>query len=189
MRLHFHFLIVGFCILGLTGCMSISPGFALDDDDVIVHIYSGSRFPKENGAFLRVFAVPFDDSAFDIGVGYEAKTDFNAVLSVFVYPSEGKSLESELSRVSSDIKEVTPEAHSIETWEVSWFDPPATGKAVLFAFEGDFFEKTANLLSELQLYAIGEWFVLVRMTTETNSRDQAVEEMEDLLPRITGPSY
>ena len=189
MRLHFHFLIVGFCILGLTGCMSISPGFALDDDDVIVHIYSGSRFPKENGAFLRVFAVPFDDSAFDIGVGYEAKTDFNAVLSVFVYPREEKSLESELARLSSDVKEVTPEAHSIETWEVSWFNPPAARKAVLFAFRREFFEETTNLLSELQLYAIGKWFVLVRMTTETNSRDQAVEEMKDLLTRITGPSY
>lgn len=97
----------------VAGCVSVPLGFRPGPSGDFVHIHSGMRFPKTVGKFVRAATGMFDGAGYDIGVDYHLDEPARVVMTVYVYPSEGRTLTGEFDKVNDDIRTMHPDAVKI----------------------------------------------------------------------------
>jgi hypothetical protein len=176
--------LVAACVF-IVGCATVPIGFRSDSSGDYVHIHSGMRFPKTVGAFKRAATFMFDGAGYDIGVDYRREEPFRVVVTVYVYPAEGQSVEKGFERVANEIATVHSDAFKLseDATEHRHGDKTYTGKSAVFAFRGD----GQELVSSASLFQYGSWFILYRATSERIHHTEASAGVETFVSALSWP--
>lgn len=151
----------------------------------LVHKDSGIAFPSRLGSFLRVTGNQYDDQGRDISVGYNG--DIPVVVTVYVYPTEGRSLEADLVQQSAVVLDAHPGATVLEHRKVQVTPEDVDASLVSFEFSADFYGKQQSLHSQLVLARLGERFVKYRITYPVAIADIAAEDSTRFLHHFAWP--
>lgn len=140
----------------------------------LVHKDSGFVFPSRIGPYLRSQAYQYDEQGRDISVGYNA--EIPSAVTVYVYPAEGRTLESDLVTHSADIVAAYPGATIVDRRHVEVTPEGVAAEAVTFEFTSSFYGKQQPLHAELVLAQYGSRFVKYRITYPATLADLAGED-------------
>jgi hypothetical protein len=171
----------------VTGCATTPLGFRADPSGDFIHIHSDMRFPKAVGNFTRVGTHIFDGAGYDIGVGYNLYEPFMVVMTVYVYPSEGKTLVGGFEKVVNDIKEVHPDAVRISDSDIehSHNGEMAVGKSAIFTYRG---EEGQEFVSGAYLFEYGRWYIFYRATYERHRQTEGAKKVQEFMDKLSWPS-
>lgn len=127
----------------------------------------------------------FDGAGYDIGVDYRCQEPFRVVVTVYVYPAEGQSVDKGFERVVNEIAAVHPDALKLSEDPVEHHQGEKTiaGKAALFTFGGD----RQELTSGASLFRYGSWFILYRFTCERAHHPEASAVVEAFTNALSWP--
>lgn len=151
----------------------------------LVHKDSGIAFPSRIGSFLRVTGNQYDEQGRDISVGYNG--DIPVVVTVYVYPAEGRTLEADLVEQSAVVLDAHPGATVLDHGKVQVTPEDVDAALVSFQFSADFYGKQQPLHSQLVLARLGERFVKYRITYPVAIADIATEDSTRFLHNFAWP--
>jgi hypothetical protein len=172
-------------LLLLVGCRGVPIGFRLDRSGDYVHIHSGMRFPRTVGSFVRVGAHPFDGAGYDVGVDYDLMVPFKVIITVFVYPSEGKTLEAGFERVVREIGEARKSVVERSRLEIQHRHggKSFSSRSIVFTH----IEREVVLYGIAHLFKYGSWFILYRITCEPQNQAETKELVEIFMKTLSWP--
>ena len=169
-----------------TGCVSPGEPFrAGSQPGEIVHQDSSFSFPARIGSFARVSGRQYDPKGRDISVGYNG--DIPVVVTVYVYPRSGRTLEADLVRQSAEVLAAYPGSELLGTRSVVVSPQGIAARAVSFGFLANFRGEQQQMYSELVLAQSGSRFVKYRITYPVSLTDLAAEDSSKFLQHFAWP--
>lgn len=170
----------------MAGCASPGQPFRAGSlPGEIVHRDSSFTFPPRIGSFVRASGYQYDPMGKDISVGYNG--DIPVVVTVYVYPTSGRSLEADLVRQSAEVLATYPDCELLGTRSVVVTPQSVAARAVSFAFLANFRGERQQMYSELVLAQRGSRFVKYRITYPASLADLAVEDSSRFLQHFAWP--
>jgi hypothetical protein len=170
----------------LAGCATPSTTFRQDSvSRSLIHQSSGFAFPERIGSFLRTDAVQYDRAGLDVSASYNG--EIPAVITVYVYPTNGLALSAEVARRRAEVMA----GHSGATLggqRVVQVTPANIDAAVvMFTFQDNVGGKMQELSSELVLAQRDPWFIAYRITYPKSVADLASEDAGKFLKTLSWP--
>lgn len=164
----------------------------LPENEPWVHEPSGFRFPPDVGTFTRVNALRYDDDGRDVSVGYNDRA-LKTILTVYVYPHDGDTVEAEFAKTKGSVRQVHPRAKALADgkWDLTQGRRKFTGRRAAFEFTVKAADRQQEVVSEACLLRVGDYFVKFRMTCPKDKHepasDRATRFMQSLkLPDAVG---
>jgi hypothetical protein len=151
----------------------------------LVHKDSGFVFPPRIGTFLRSQAHQYDARGEDISVGYTG--EIPSAITVYVYPTAGRTLEADLVSHSADLIKAYPGATILSRRQVEVTPQGVDAELVSFAFTSVFLGREQPLHAELVLARHGDRFVKYRITYPVALADIAGEDSGKFLHYFNWP--
>jgi hypothetical protein len=164
---------------------SVEPFRAGNEPGELIHKDSGFAFPARIGSFARFQGYQYDHRGRDISVGYNG--DIPSVVTVYVFPTEGKDLEAALTSQSAGVLAAYPDAKVLERKTVHVTPEDISAESVSFAFSAEFAGKEQALHSELVLARVGDRFVKYRITYPERLADLAGSDSSKFLEHFAWP--
>lgn len=153
--------------------------------DQLVHEPSKFAFPKTIGVFQRDRAVEYDTTGRNVSVGYNAGVAIAAT--IYLYPAGGQSLESEFSRIKSEIIAAHPGAKVLTEGDTSVSRLNAPARVASFTFSDRFAGESQELYSVLVVSRYRNLIVKYRFTYPDLRKDRAEEEIKEFLRAFSWP--
>ena len=154
------------------------------------HEPSGFVFPPDLVTFTRVSAYRYDDEGRNVSVGYGDRA-LKIVMTAYVYPHAGQSLEAHFDRVMRDVKQVHPKAQVLS--EGGWKQQQQgglalSGRRAAFGFRVAIGGVEQDVVSEAYLLRHGGHFIKFRVTCPKERYEAAADRVARFLQALKAPS-
>ena len=154
------------------------------ESDSIRHLQSWALFPSHT-ELIRGQTILYNPDGTDISVEYNARL-IPSIITLYVFPAlhsletEYEQSVSEIYRLCAPEEPVTP-ASSVEALN------GAVGYEQEFTYTDYLHGKRQPLVSRLEIYRHGDWFVMVRVTTERAHPNEGGRLADKLLASMEWP--
>ena len=143
--------------------IAASGPFAVSLDGNIVHVASGFSFPNKIGEFKRIMARQYDVAGRGVSVGYNIERP-QMVASIYVYPSNGRLLETEFVVRENEIVAQHEGTKLIDRGTALITPKKMPGLVANYEYTDNFAGRVQSLRSRLVVAQRGEWNIEYRFT-------------------------
>jgi hypothetical protein len=163
---------------------NLPTGFVRDTEGMLIHTYSGGKFPLKLGSFIRGNPYAFDSAGYNIAVGYSINDSMAAQTTIYIYPSVDLDLMELFSEVKSAIEYHQQDAHQSYAFEIAVeLDDESTlsGYFAVYKFKLSFRGRKQMVESWAFLFNKGDWFIKFRISYPMAENQASMRRVVDSL--------